>query len=239
MEKKVLPNQEVLPARRQVPTRWPTSRVAQAIRQAALLAGIMVGSLALYLLVLWWRGPSATIETLTDWDAWIPFHPEWVWVYLIPYVIGPVIVGLLSAETFRWYVRRGIPLVLVSLLIFILLPTKTVRPDISELGSGPTAELYRNMIAIDGPAANAAPSLHVSLTCLLVLALLRDYPRWWAVSITGVTVVWLSTLFTRQHHLIDVVSGVVFAVLFALPWPAFWPRAANRPSAMKRAGEGN
>jgi hypothetical protein len=196
----------------------PAWSPAQGVRQAACLAFIMLGSLGLYLAVLWWRGPHAQVVTWTAWDDWIPFRPAWVWIYLIPYVIGPVIVGLLSRRTFTWYVRRGIPLVLTTLAIFIAVPTKTVRPDASQLGTGLTADLYRNMVAIDGPAANAAPSLHVSLTCLLAWALWRDFPRWRLVSVAGVVVVWLSTLFTRQHHLLDVLSGVLLASLFALPW---------------------
>jgi membrane-associated phospholipid phosphatase len=106
----------------------------------------------------------------------------------------------------------------LSLLIFVLLPTRTVRPDTTDLGSGVTADLYRNMIAIDGPAANAAPSLHVSLTCLLAWALCRDFPRWSLISVGLVGLVWLSTLLTRQHHLIDVATGILLATLVA------WPR---------------
>jgi membrane-associated phospholipid phosphatase len=190
--------------------------MAQGIRQAAWLVVIMLASLGLYLAVLWWRGPQAQLVTETVADAWIPFDPRWVWVYLIPYVIGPVIVGMLSRDTFAWYVRRGIQLVAISLIIFIVLPTKTVRPDVSDLGGGLTADLYRGMTAIDGPAANAAPSLHVSLTCLLAWALLRDFPRWWPVTVSGVILVWLSTLFTRQHHIVDVLTGILLATVMAL-----------------------
>lgn len=188
------------------------------LKQALVLVVMMLGALGLYLIVLWWRGKQATVETWIEWDAWIPFRVEWVWVYLVPYVVGPVIVGMLSRATFAWYMRRGLVLVFVSLSCFAVLPTKTVRPDISGLGDGLTADLYRSMIAIDEPAANAAPSLHVSLTCLLVWALIRDFPRWWIVSLSGIGVVWLSTLFTRQHHLIDVVTGVLLASLLAVPW---------------------
>jgi len=190
---------------------------AQFIRQALLLVAIMLGSLGLYLIVLWWRGPHATLVTWTPCDEWLPFRPEWVWVYLLPYLVGPVAVGLLTRETFAWFVRRGLVLVATSVMIFIAVPTRTVRPDLSGLDSGATGELYRNMIAIDGPAANAAPSLHVSLTCLLAWALLRDYPRWWPITLLGIGAVWLSTLFTRQHHLIDVASGVLLASVVALP----------------------
>jgi hypothetical protein len=188
----------------------------------------MLGSLALYLTVLWWRGPSAVLETQMAWDKHIPFHVGWVWIYLIPYLLGPAIAALLSPETFAWYIRRGLIVVAVSLLIFILVPTKTVRPSpelVEGLGDGLTAMLYRNMTAIDGPAANAAPSLHVSLTCLLAWAVTRDYRCGWPLWFAGAVVVWAATLFTWQHHLIDVATGVLLATLVAfLP-----PRRPHRP----------
>jgi hypothetical protein len=193
----------------------------RGIRQALILIVIMLTSLGCYLAVEWgvhwWRGPTAAISTQSEWDRAIPFWPGWVWVYLFPYLLGPVVVGLLSRETFAWYVRRGIPLVATSLLIFILVPTRTVRPDATGIGDSITADLYRNIAAVDGPAANAAPSLHVSLTCLLAVALFIDFPRWRVVSLAGVSIVWLSTLFTHQHHIIDVVSGIALALVFALP----------------------
>src|SRR5690349_3911877 len=127
------------------PPRHPLKR---AVFQAALLAVIMLLSLSAYLVVLWWRGPAARIVTQTAWDRAIPFQPAWVWVYLIPYLIGPVLAGLLSPATFAWYCRRGIPLVLVSVAIFAVLPTRTVRPQTGDLGTGPTAELYRGMVEI-------------------------------------------------------------------------------------------
>lgn len=198
-------------------TRWK-----RGLRQAIVLGLIMVTSLGCYLAILWTRGRDATIVTRTAWDEPISLQVGWVWVYLIPYLVGPVIAALLSRETFAWYIRRGLIVVGVSLLIFLLLPTKTVRPDEellrTKLGTDLTSELYRNMITIDGPAANAAPSLHVSLTCLLAFALIRDFPRGWPIWLAGAISVWLATLFTWQHHLIDVATGVLLATLVALPW---------------------
>jgi len=195
--------------------------VKRAVRQAVVLAVVMMLSLSLYLAVLWWRGQEARITTQTAWDRAIPFRPAWVWVYLLPYLLGPLIAACLTRQTFAWYVRRGLVLVLISVVFFAILPTKTVRPAATDLGDGPTAQLYRNMVAIDGPAANAAPSLHVSLTCLLAWALIRDFPRWWAVclTVTGIVVVWLSTLLTWQHHLIDVATGILLGSTLAVPWP--------------------
>lgn len=191
--------------------------LARFIFQAATLAAIMAVSLSLYLIVLKWRGPAAALSTHTSWDEYVPFRPAWVWVYLLPYLLGPALVGILRRETFAWYVRRGLLLVLVTMMIFVALPTRTVRPSASDLSAGPTAALYRDMVAIDDPPANAAPSLHVSLTCLLAWALIRDFPRWWLPAFAGVSVVWLATLLTRQHHFIDVGTGIVLGSAAALP----------------------
>ena len=187
--------------------------------QAVTLAGIMLLSLSLYLIVLKWRGPTASVTTVTAWDERIPFLPDWVWIYLVPYLVGPVAVGVLTRDTFLWYIRRGLLLVGLTLLIFIAFPTRTVRPPQTDLGDGPTARLYRSMVAIDEPPANAAPSLHVSLTCLLAWGLVRDFPRWWWIAFTGTGLVWLATLLTWQHHLIDVATGAVLGSAVAWSGP--------------------
>ena len=65
------------------------SELGRGVFQAILLAAIMFTSLGSYLLVLRWRGPAATVVTWIPADDWFPFWPSWVWVYLIPYLIGP------------------------------------------------------------------------------------------------------------------------------------------------------
>jgi hypothetical protein len=201
------------------PTEQPLTW-ARFFRQAIGLALVMMTSLGCYLIVLKWRGGEARWQTYTAWDEWFPFRPAWVWVYLLPYVIGPLVLGIAHASTFRWYVTRGLVVVVISLLIFILVPTQIARRSTAHgLGHGITAALYENMVAIDEPPANAAPSLHVSLTCLLGLALYRDFPKWWPVTVVGVVLVWLATLFTRQHHLIDVGTGILLAAVVSFVWP--------------------
>jgi hypothetical protein len=191
--------------------------LVRGIRQTVVLAVIMLISLSLYLAVLKWRGPAASVTTATSWDQALPFCPTWVWGYLLPYLIGPAIAGVLSRDTFAWYIRRGLVIVFVSLAIFVVLPTHTTRPPASSLPDGLTGELYRSVVMIDDPPANAAPSLHVSLTCLLALAVVRDYPRWWLAAWAGAGLTWLATLLTRQHHLIDVATGVLLAAV--VTWP--------------------
>jgi membrane-associated phospholipid phosphatase len=192
----------------------------RGVIQAVVLAVIMFSSLGLYLLILKWRGPAGSERpTHIPWDDLIPFEPGWVWVYLLPYLIGPVLISMLTPRTFRWFVPRGLVIVFLSLTIFIVYPTQTAPRPPAKLEDGRTAGLYRFMIEADEPPANAAPSLHVSLTCLLALTLVRDFPRWWLPSCLGVAIVWLSTLLTRQHHLIDVATGALLAGAVVFLWP--------------------
>ncbi len=159
-------------------TAYPPLTWARFVRQALGLAVVMMSSLGCYLIVLKWRGGDARFTTFLPWDAWIPFEPAWVWIYLLPYLIGPAALGIVRPSTFRWYVSRGLLVVGISLLIFILVPTQIApRSSAHGLKPGITAQVYQNMVAIDEPPANAAPSLHVSLTCLLGLALYRDFPK--------------------------------------------------------------
>jgi membrane-associated phospholipid phosphatase len=188
----------------------------RGVRQALILGVVLGASLSLYLTVLKWRGPAVVWVTQTAWDREIPFWPGWVWVYLLPYAVGPVLAAFLSPGAFRWFVRHAVVLVLVSLVVFVLWPSQTVRPPADHLGDGLTARVYRNMVELDDPPANAAPSLHVSMTCLLALVLIADRPRWWPVAAGATLLVCLATLLTWQHHLIDVVTGAALAGVVAL-----------------------
>jgi membrane-associated phospholipid phosphatase len=197
----------------------PRRSLGERAFQVMLLTVIMLVSLGLYLVVLKWRGNAARLTTYTPWDEIVPFQPAWVWVYLLPYVIGPLTIAFLTWETCLWYVTRGLAIVAITLVIFIVLPTQTRQRPATDNLSGLTGMLYHQMIEIDDPPANAAPSLHVSLTLLLALALGRDLPRWWPVIVVGVGLVWLSTLATRQHHLIDVATGALLTGAVVLLWP--------------------
>jgi uncharacterized membrane protein len=93
--------------------------------QTIVVAIVMMTALGGYLLVLNWRGDDARFITYTALDEIVPFQPAWVWVYLIPYLIGPVVIGYLRRGTFNWYISRGIAVVLVTLIIFMVVPTQT------------------------------------------------------------------------------------------------------------------
>jgi membrane-associated phospholipid phosphatase len=198
------------------------------------LALFFAVSFSCYLLVLKVRGPSKAFETWVGWDEAFPFRPTWIWLYLPPFVVGPLLTAVMRRDVFAWYVRRATLVVVVSLAIFAVLPSHTRRPAAgpafdTAVGDDLTGRLYRWMIEIDDPPANAAPSLHVSLSCLLAWALAFNYPRWWPAALAAAVLVWLATLYTRQHHLLDVVSGALLASLAAVG-PPVRPDEGSQPA---------
>ncbi len=87
------------------------------------------------------------ICTQTVWDEWIPLQPGWVWVYLLPYLVGPLVIGFVRPETFRWYIKRGLVVAGLSLICFILVPTKIADRSSDHVES---AEPYRNSLRANG-----------------------------------------------------------------------------------------
>src|SRR5262249_60047 len=77
----------------------------QRLTQAAIGTFILVAGLGSYLAVLKWRGPAARIVTQTSWDLLIAFQPGWLWVYVAPYPLAPVILGMMRRSTFHWFIK--------------------------------------------------------------------------------------------------------------------------------------
>jgi hypothetical protein len=99
-------------------------------------------------------------------------------------------------------------------VIFILLPAKLgferIIPDDPFYG-----KLYTNLFSVDLPH-NMVPSLHVVFSALILWAA-SDDPR--PKSVKAIFMGWLalicvSTLLVHQHHLLDVVTGLLVAVMF-------------------------
>ena len=98
----------------------------------------------------------------------------------------------------------------LSYLVFFFYQTQVERPVI--LGSDVSSSILRTVYSMDKPF-NAFPSLHTSLSTLLVLLWGRVGSRiqpiiaLWAVFIVA------STLLTKQHYIADVFGGVAVALM--------------------------
>lgn len=139
----------------------------------------------------------------------IPFVPELIWVYFsmnLLFLLPPCFLGVAGLKVLA---KQLISATLFSGVIFLFFPAK-----LGFVRSIPQGTLYESLFAkifaIDMPY-NLMPSLHVVYSAIIVFAIL-DVVR--SRLLKSCYIIWLvliclSTLFVHQHHIIDVVTGIV------------------------------
>ena len=144
----------------------------------------------------------------------IPFVPEFVWLYLSLYLLFFMPPFFLGASRMNSLGKRLVGATLFCGAVFLLFP--------AELGferavpSDPFyASIFAHLFAVDLPH-NMVPSLHVTFSSMILFALVED-----ARSAQAKTLFWswlvlicASTVLVHQHHLLDVVTGLLVAAAF-------------------------
>lgn len=149
-------------------------------------------------------------------DELIPFLPWTVSIYFGCYIfwgINYYLSSLQKREARDRFFCADLLAKTVCFLLFILIPTTNVRPEIA--GESMWDRLMAFLYWIDD-ADNLFPSIHclVSWLCWISVRDRRDISpvyRWF--SLAAAAAVCISTLTTRQHVLVDVAGGVLLAEL--------------------------
>ena len=133
-------------------------------------------------------------------------------MYLSMYVLFLMPPVFMSAEAMPKLGKQLIGGTVVSGLIFLLLPAKLgYAREIPN--HSPYASIFANLFDIDYPH-NLVPSLHVVFSTCIALAIADHLSNWaYGFIIMWLMVIILSTLLVHQHHILDVVSGFMLAVL--------------------------
>jgi membrane-associated phospholipid phosphatase len=147
-------------------------------------------------------------------DTAIPFLPESVWIYISEYLFF-VVVYLTCKDlgNLNKYFYSFLVLQVVSVVIFWLLPTTYPRDQFPlplDLDAV-TFFAFRLLRVADTPA-NCCPSLHVSSVYLSSFIFLDDQKKKFPLFFLWGTAIAVSTLTTKQHYLIDVVTGLIMAL---------------------------
>ncbi len=102
---------------------------------------------------------------------------------------------------------------LICFLFYVMLPTIMVRPEVT--GTDIFSRIISMMYSIDAPDA-LFPSMHCFVSWMCVIGL-RGKPeitrRHRILSVIAAFLVFIATLTTKQHVIIDVISGVALAEL--------------------------
>jgi membrane-associated phospholipid phosphatase len=155
------------------------------------------------------------------WDVF-PVYPIWVVVYLLcfPLWLSGIVWSIWKMEAllFRTLITACLFTFPIAIAIFVFYPTYVELPRVE--GTGPIPELLRQ-VQKSGGQYDALPSGHLYITTLLALFFGCWYPRVRLLWAAIVVIVALSTLFTGQHYVLDVIGGILLGWLgyrFGLWW---------------------
>jgi membrane-associated phospholipid phosphatase len=167
---------------------------------------------------------------MTSFDRAIPFLPWTVLIYVSEYIYFAA-VYLLCRNTLNVnrVVYSVVAIQLVSVSIFMAWPTTYPRElfplpaDLNPL----VRWVFTNLRNGDAPT-NCCPSLHVSSVFLCGMVFINEQrEKLWPFMIWA-TLIGLSTLTTKQHYIVDVVTGLAMALLFH--W-IFYRKTVYKPFA--------
>lgn len=169
--------------------------------------------------------PDSGVFSATDQTRAWPLVPAWAIVYGALYLF----LVLLSIFVVRQdeLIRRTVSAYLLIWIIayaffFVAYPTAAPRPT-QVTGEGFAVWGLRALYAAD-PPHNCFPSLHVAHSLVSALAVSRVHRRLGLIACVSGLLVALSTLFTKQHYVLDVTAGVVLALVaygtFLASYPA-------------------
>ncbi len=138
-----------------------------------------------------------------------PVYPVWIVPYVLCYPLW--LFGIfwalfkLDARSFRAGIAAALFTVSVGALTFIFFPTYVVLPAIT--GADIFSDMLRWVQSAGGTHA-ALPSAHNYMTMLMSAFAIHFYPRqrWFWIAV--IVIVALSTLFTGQHYILDVLAGL-------------------------------
>ena len=167
------------------------------------------------------------------WDRAVPLQPAWALIY------GSLYVFLIALPVFvvrqEQHIRRTfwayLAVWIAAYVCFLVYPTVAPRPS-RVVGDGFAVWGLRSLYGAD-PPYNCFPSLHVAHSFVSALTCYRVHRELGLAALLCASLVSLSTLFTKQHYIVDVMAGMLMALVAYLGILRSYPRE-NIPELDRR-----
>ncbi len=144
-------------------------------------------------------------------DHLVPLEPVWTLLYAALYlfvIMLPVFV-VRQEEQIRRTVRAYLFIWITAFAVFLAYPTMASRP-LKVIGEGFAVWSLRLLYSLD-PPYNCFPSLHVAHSFVSALTCYRVHRGVGIAAGIAASLIGISTLFTRQHYIADVIAGTFLA----------------------------
>lgn len=199
------------------------------------LATALVSLVPMYFVIAILTRERDTVRPELALDRMIPLQPAWMFVYGSLYVFAMVLPLLVVGD--RALVRRAMQgyvlVILLSYAVFLLCPTSGPRLDTIAV-TGFTTWTLQALYEMD-PPYNCFPSLHVAYSFVAAFACRRVHRGVGVAAVVWAALIAISTLFTKQHYVADVVGGTVAALLAEVLFLRRHPMAATPEHDRRRA----
>ena len=149
--------------------------------------------------------------------------------FIIPYIwsyaywaMGPMVVSKCEKQHFADYMAANVVSCVAGTLALAFIPTymDRVAEGLFKTAENPTVldKLREFWYSLDGSemAYNLLPSFHCinSTLCYLGVARRREIPLWYRVYSFFITLlIYASTVYVKQHYVLDIVTGVALAAI--------------------------
>lgn len=152
-----------------------------------------------------------------DFEKYIPFIP---WT-IIPYMTSglffcSVFFFCKTKEQLKVLVQRMLFATVVSGICFLLFPLKFSfqKPEVDD---SIFRYSFQFLTTFDSPF-NQAPSLHIAYA-FIFWTVFRNLKKWRMLLLFWLIALGISTLTTYQHHLIDIITGIILAHISFMVFP--------------------
>lgn len=179
----------------------------------------LLSILAVNCLVYWGSGMMTAGRYHYDFtfgfDRAVPLLPEFVWIYILAFpfwACNYILAAQRGKDMFYRFVATDLTVHAACFLIFLLLPTTNIRPEIP--GNTISEVMLRIIYALDGgqSPANLFPSIHcyVSWLCWKGVKGAEKIPKWYQnFSLVFAVLVIISTQVLKQHYIVDAAAGIL------------------------------
>ncbi len=200
-----------------------------------LLASTFVSLLPVYFVIGELTQGRITYAPELAMDRALPVQPAWMLVYgsLYVFVVLLPLFVVRPPQLFRRAFQAYLTVMIVSYVGFLLYPTAAPRPA-EVLGDGFSAWTLRLVYSLD-PPYNCFPSLHVAYSFVSALTCYRVHRGVGAAAAVWAALIGVSTLYTKQHYVIDVIAGALAAYVAYVSFVRTYPREAVAESDRSRA----
>ena len=203
-------------------TRMQKSRFPYFTRRRLLWLVIILVAIALYIPINQLQHGGVQLNLPVD--SQIPLYPPAIVPYLLGtviFIVFPILAALyVKPKEFEAYAVSILIATVISYLAYLIFPTFVTRPEVT------SNDFFSQVIKLLYQADrsyNAAPSGHTFYTLLSCFYISRWLPKLkWLWAIIAALII-LSTLFTRQHYILDLVCGVA-AGCVGVFCGAFYPK---------------